>query len=270
MCEAQVGEEFLLQADGLVKRYGGVRALDEVSIALRGGEVVGVLGENGAGKSTLVRVLSGAILPDAGTIRVMGEDVRLKSPADARRVGIETVHQELSLADLLSVSENLFLNREIRRHILPLRWVGWLDKKEMERQSTRILQDLRIRIPDPKVRVSALSGGQRQAVVVGRAAAWGRRIVILDEPTAALGVEQAAQVHELIGRLRSEGIGVIVISHNMQEVLAVCDRAVVLRHGRCISNVSTAEVTSRDLVGLITGAITETRASAIRDVGGLA
>lgn len=257
MAEIQVDSEVLLQADGLVKRYGGVRALDGVSITLGSGEVVGVLGENGAGKSTLVKVLSGATSPDAGTIRVMGQDVRFKSPVDARRIGIETVHQNLALADLLSVSENLFLNREIRRKFILLRLLGWLNKEEMEEQSKRILHDLGIKVPDPRVHVSALSGGQRQAVVVGRAAAWGRRIVILDEPTAALAVEQAEQVHELIERLRGEGIGVIVISHNMQEVLAVCNRAVVLRHGRCVSNVSVPDVTARDLVGLITGAITE-------------
>jgi simple sugar transport system ATP-binding protein len=243
-----------LEVRSLSKSYGAVRALRDVSLELLRGEVLGLLGDNGAGKTTLVKCVAGILRPDSGTILVDGRPVRIDSPQTARALGIETVHQGLALVDSLDVASNLFLNREMVRQAPPLRWVRWLNDARMRREAQAILDQLQIRIPSVRSPIERLSGGQRQAVAVGRAVGWGHHIVLMDEPAAALGVEQARHVLELIDRLRHRDVAVLFISHNMQHVVEVCDRAVVLRHGRKVGDVAIRDVTARDLVDLITGA----------------
>ena len=243
--------EHVLEARSLAKSFGGIRALVDVSFHLDRGEVLGLLGDNGAGKSTLVKCLSGVHRPDAGSILVDGSEVHLDSVPAAQALGIETVHQGLALVESLDVASNLFLNRELVS--TRFGWVGWLDKRRMYRQAEEILASLGIRIPSARAETVSLSGGQRQAIAIGRAVAWGRHIVLLDEPAAALGVEQSQHVLELIDQLRSSGVAVVLISHNMQHVVRVCDRAVVLRHGHKVADVAISDVSERDLVEHIAG-----------------
>jgi simple sugar transport system ATP-binding protein len=248
-----------LEVRDIVMDFGAVRALRGVSFKAYRGEVLGLLGDNGAGKSTMVKVISGSLAPTSGEILVEDEVASITGPEDARDYGIETVYQDLALVENLDVVGNLFLNREITRKRPPLSWFGWLDKKAMEREAHESLGKLQIRIPSMGEEVLNLSGGQRQAVSVGRAVAWGRHIVLLDEPAAALGVEQSAGVLALTERLAQRGVCVILISHNMQHVLEVCQRVVVFRHGEKVADQHTAGLTSQDLVGLITGANTPLR-----------
>ena len=243
-----------LEVRSLSKSFGGVRALVEVSFGLWHGEVLGLLGDNGAGKTTLVNCISGMLKPDSGQILVEGEEVEIDTSQKARELGIETVYQDLSLVDTLDVPSNLFMNRELVRREPVLKWLGWIDDRRMRAETRDILSRLRIEVPSVDEAVRNLSGGQRQAVAVGRAVSWGRHIVLMDEPAAALGVEQSRQVLELIRRLVEEGVAILFISHNMQHVAEVCDRAVVLRHGRKVGDVSMPDVTARDLMDLITGA----------------
>ena len=246
-----------LEVSGLRKSFRAVQALDGVAMALHYGRVTALLGDNGAGKSTLVKCISGVYAPDAGTIRVNGVERAVSSPDAARVLGIETVHQTLAVIDPLDVVENLFLNREHTRGGRLGALVGVLDKKRMRKESDEILSRLDIRIPSLRRPLDALSGGQRQAVAIGRAVAWGQQIVLLDEPAAALGVEQAARVLELIRSLRDSGVAVLLITHNMDRVAAVCDRAVVLRQGRRVADIDVGQVTKDDLVAYITGARTD-------------
>jgi ABC-type sugar transport system ATPase subunit len=243
-----------LEVRSLSRSFGPVQALSEVSLELFPGEVLGLLGDNGAGKTTLVRCLSGVLSPDEGSILVDGQEVRLDTPQRARDLGVEVVHQDLELVRTMDVASNLFLNRELRSRQAPLKWLRWLDKRRMYRESEAILDRLRIRVPSVRDSIEHLSGGQRQAVAVGRAVGWGRHIVLMDEPAAALGVQQAQHVLEIIRSLGESGVGVLLVSHNMQHVVEVCDRAVVLRHGRMAGSVRIPDVTPRDLVDLITGA----------------
>ena len=243
-----------LETRSLSKSYGPVRALKEVSLNLRPGEVLGLLGDNGAGKTTFVKCVAGILRPDSGSILIDGTEATVDTPQTARSLGIETVHQGLALVETLDVASNLFLNRELFVGRPPLRWLKWLNKRRMYRESEKILAELGIRVSSVRHPIQRLSGGQRQAVAIGRAIGWGRRIVLLDEPAAALGVEQARHVLELVDRLSSQGVAVLFISHNMQHIVEVCDRAVVLRHGEMVGDVSIADVTPRDLVDLITGA----------------
>ncbi|MCY4067806.1 MAG: ATP-binding cassette domain-containing protein [Acidimicrobiaceae bacterium] len=245
-----------LEVEGLCKSFKAVRALDQVALSLHYGQVTALLGDNGAGKSTLVKCVSGVYAPDSGVIRVDGTARSIASPEAARSLGVETVHQTLAVIDPLDVVENLFLNRELTRGGRLGAWLGLLDKKRMRAESREILGRLEIRIPSLRRSMSALSGGQRQAVAIGRAAAWGQQIVLLDEPAAALGVEQAARVLDLIRNLRDAGVAVLLITHNMERVISVCDRAVVLRQGRKAVEVEVSEVTKDDLVAYITGAQT--------------
>lgn len=231
-----------------------MKALQGVDFSIRQGEVLGLLGDNGAGKSTLIKCLSGLYSPDGGTIVLHGEEQRFSSPDDARAAGVETVHQTLAVVPDLDVAANMFLNRELTPKWWLGRKLGLLDKRRMYTQSREILDRLHVRVPSVRMKMANLSGGQRQAVAVGRAVEWSRDIVLLDEPTAALGVEQSATILSLIRTLASEGIAVVLISHNMQDVVEVCDRAVVLRHGRVAGNVAIKDVTAPDLVDLITGA----------------
>lgn len=244
----------VLEVRALEKSYGAVRALRGVSLALSRGEVLGLVGDNGAGKTTLVKCIAGAITPDEGTIVVDGVEVHIEGPHHARHLGIETVHQDLALVESLDVATNLFLNREIVSRWPVLRQIGWLDKPSMYEETKQILSRLHIKVPSVKQRVENLSGGQRQSIAVGRAVAWGRHIVLMDEPAAALGVEQSRLVIDLIRRLRESEVAVMLISHNMQHVLDVCDRVVVLRHGAKVADVRSAESSIREVVDLITGA----------------
>ena len=238
-----------LEVRGIDKSFGAVQALRQVSFGVRAGEVLGLIGDNGAGKSTLVKCVAGIIKPDAGEILIHGATVELVSPRDAHDRGIETVHQDLALIETLDVTGNVFLNRELTRRP---RFAGWMDKRNMHLKAKEILESLHINIPSVRYPINKLSGGQRQAVAVGRAVAWGRRIVLMDEPSAALGVEQSRLVLELIKTLRDRGLVVVLISHNMQEVLDACSRVVVLRHGSSVADIELADVTRQDLVHLIT------------------
>ena len=236
----------MLRAQAISKKYRAVQALEGVSLDLPPGEVVALVGDNGAGKSTLVKVLSGVVTPDDGVIEQDGQPVRLGTPHDAQRLGISTVHQDLALCENLDVVANLFLGDERRR------W-SVLRHIRMERSARDLLGSLDVRIRDIRVPVAMLSGGQRQSVAIARALVGEPRVVILDEPTAALGVEQTAQVLDLIRRLRDRGLAVLVISHNLADVRAVSDRIVVLRLGRNAGDFRTTDSTPEAVVAAITG-----------------
>lgn len=239
--------ERVLTMRGIGKRFGAVRALTDVDFWVDEGEVVALVGDNGAGKSTLVKVLAGVHPPDAGTIEFDGDLVQIGSPADAQEMGIETIFQDLALCDNLDVVANLWLGRELIDG-------ATLDEVDMEQRTWTLLRELSAKIPSVRVPVASLSGGQRQTVAIARSLIGDPRVVILDEPTAALGVAQTAEVLNLIERLRERGHGVILISHNMADVLAVADRVVVLRLGRNNGVYNVADVTSETLIAAITGA----------------
>lgn len=243
--------EVLLSARGIAKNYGPVNALGGVDMDLHAGEVVGLVGDNGAGKSTFAGVLSGSVQPTSGTLTLDGVPVEFHSPEDARDLGIEMVFQDLALAPDLTVAQNIFLGRE---RIKGPRLFGWLDRKEMNRVSAEELEKLSISIRSVKARCRAFSGGQRQAVAIARAVTWSRKVLLLDEPTAALGVKQQAQVLQLVREAADRGLGVVLISHNMQQVLEVCDRVVVLFQGRATANLRASETSIEEIVAYITGA----------------
>jgi len=247
----------VLELRGISKSYGPVRALHGVSCDIRSGEVVGLVGDNGAGKSTLVSILSGAAQHDRGEILVDGVEKVFRSALDARAAGIETVFQALALAPTLDIVSNIYLGREVRRkgHFGRLLW--WLDKAAMRRQAASGFERLGLRLPALTTKVAALSGGQRQAVAIARAVIWGSRVVILDEPTAALGVRQTEIVLEFIERLKRQGVAVIFVSHNMQHILRVADRVLVLRLGRKVFDGLRANLSGPQLVGLMTGAFAD-------------
>ena len=237
----------LLAMKGISKRFGAVQALKDIELTVSAGEVVAVVGDNGAGKSTLVKVLAGVHHADSGTVSLDGSPVRIGSPTDSRDLGIATVYQDLALCDNLDVVANLWLGREITA-------LGVIDEVLMEKESWSLLRELSAKIPSIRTAVASLSGGQRQTVAIARSLIGEPRIVILDEPTAALGVAQTAEVLNLIERLRDKGYGVLLISHNMADVLAVADRVVVLRLGRNNGDFRVADVTSEDIIAAITGA----------------
>ncbi|CAM4202718.1 ATP-binding cassette domain-containing protein [Kibdelosporangium persicum] len=246
----------VLQAQNIVKHYGSVEALRGASFEVGQGEVVALIGDNGAGKSTLVKCLSGAEIPDSGTILLDGQPVTLDSPVTARRLGIETVYQDLAVAPDLDPAANLFLGREIRRKGL-LGKFGVLDKAEMRRRAADEFTRLGVTLQSIDVPIGALSGGQRQSVAVARSVVWASKVVFMDEPTAALGVVQREKVLDVIKRVRDEGMAVVLISHNMPEVLSVSDRVEVLRLGRRVARFTAAEASLEDLVGAMTGALTQ-------------
>ncbi|GAA3614626.1 ATP-binding cassette domain-containing protein [Nonomuraea rosea] len=247
----------VLSARGLIKTYGAVVALDGVDLDLYAGEVLAVIGDNGAGKSTLIKCLTGAEIPDLGTLTVDGTQVRFRKPQDARDAGIETVYQTLSLAPALDISANLFLGRERRRPGVLGSVFRMLDKSGMREEATAKVDDLGIRtIQDITQVVETLSGGQRQAVAVARAVAFGSKVVVLDEPTAALGVRESEQVLGVIRELRERGMGVILISHNMPHVFEVADRIHVQRLGRRAAVITPRDHTMSEAVAIMTGAAT--------------
>jgi fructose transport system ATP-binding protein len=244
----------VLEARGLTKHYGHVVALDNTDFDLRPGEILAVIGDNGAGKSTLIKSLTGAVIPDSGTLRLDGESVHFRSPLDARNAGIETVYQELGVAPALDISQNLYLGREQRRRGVLGTVFRQLDKRSMRRGSAKQMADLGIRIQSIRQKVETLSGGQRQAVAVARVAAWATRVVVMDEPTAALGVRETNQVLDLILRVRDNGLPVVLISHNMPNVFQVADRIHIHRLGRRIALVETKNTTMEEAVAIMTGA----------------
>jgi len=243
----------VIEARGITKRYGALTALHGVDLSVRPGEVVGLVGDNGAGKSTLIKILSGALEPTDGAVLIDGRQADLRSPLHARQQGIETVYQDLALAPDLTVAENLFIGRELKRADLR-RFVGTLDRKRMNRHAQEQLERLRIRIDAVTDRADTLSGGQRQAIAVARAVAWGRRIILMDEPTAALGVQEQRKVLQLIDTLKARGIAVLVVSHNLEHVFSVADRVVVLRGGRIVGSREKAKTTHSEIVHMIVGA----------------
>lgn len=244
----------ILECKGISKRFGAVQALQDVDFEVFAGEVVALVGDNGAGKSTLVKCIAGTHQPDEGTILFEGEEVKIHSPHDASRLGIETVYQDLALCDNLDVVANMFLGRELGHGIIPGA-IEPLSKVEMERRSLETLKSLAVTtVSSVRTRVAALSGGQRQAVAISRAVMWNSKIVLLDEPTAALGLAQTRHALELIRRLRAQGLGVVVISHNLHEVFAVADRVIVLRLGHRSGTFKRTETTPDAVVAAITGA----------------
>jgi simple sugar transport system ATP-binding protein len=241
----------LLEARGVTRRFGHVQALRGAAFTAYPGEVVALVGDNGAGKSTLVKTLAGALRPDSGEILLDGRPVHLPDPVAAQRLGIETVYQDLALAHDLDAAANLFLGRELTR----VPFLNLLDRAAMRRRATEAFDELGIRLPDMSAPVRQLSGGQRQCVAVARAVAWASRVVFMDEPTAALGVVQRKQVLDLIRRVRDRGVTVVLISHNMPEVLAVADRVEVLRLGRRVAGFTAADTSVEQLVSAMTGGL---------------
>jgi ABC-type sugar transport system ATPase subunit len=243
-----------LSVCGLSKHFGGLHALREVSLHVDRGEVLGLVGDNGAGKSTLMRILAGVEQPTSGHIAVDGQVRAFADPADAAAAGISTVYQDLALAMERDVVANFFLGRELLADGRLRRRLGWLDRRAMRERTAHDLAMLHTRIPDISARCRDLSGGQRQALAIARAAAWCERVLLLDEPTSALGVEQQREVLDLIRRVRDLGAGVILISHQMPDVLAVCDRVAVLRLGSVAATLARTGLSVEDLIGYITGA----------------
>ena len=249
------GNPFVLEARRMVRSFGPVVALADASLQLRRHEVLGLVGDNGAGKSTLLKILSGVLNAHGGEIFIDGESVQIRRAQDAMNAGIETVYQDLALVDTMTAYQNVYLGREELSKSWPLRMLDMLDDRLMRKRAREVLDSLAVKIPSVNVGAKGMSGGQRQCLAIGRALLWGRRIVILDEPTAALGVRESEQVLEVIRDLRNHDISVIVVSHNMQQLMEIADRITVMRLGRTIATRSVSESSVSTIVGLITGAI---------------
>ncbi|ALV28168.1 ATP-binding cassette domain-containing protein [Pannonibacter sp. Q-1] len=248
--------EAILKARGLVKRYGRVTAMDHCDFDLMPGEILAVIGDNGAGKSTLIKALSGAVTPDSGSIYLDGEEIRFTSPNDARMAGIETVYQTLAMSPALSITDNMFMGREIRKPGLMGKLFRTLDRKAMEDFARKKLAELGLMtIQNINQAVETLSGGQRQGVAVARAAAFGSKVIIMDEPTAALGVKESRRVLDLIKDVNSRGLPIILISHNMPHVFEVADRIHIHRLGKRAAIIKPADFSMSDAVAIMTGAM---------------
>jgi D-xylose transport system ATP-binding protein len=243
----------LLRLRGITKRFGAVQALSDVGLDVYAGEVVGLVGDNGAGKSTLIKTIAGIVQPDSGELQFEGRPVHISGPGDVARLGIATVYQDLALCDNLDVVANLFLGREQAERLIP-NLIEPLDEVGMEKRAIEVLRTLSVTIPSVRTPVASLSGGQRQSVAVARSVMWNAKLVVLDEPTAALGVAQTRQVLDLIKRLKEQGLGVVVISHNLADVFEVCDRIVVLRLGRRVGDFDVRRARREQIVAAITGA----------------
>lgn len=242
----------ILQVKDIYKHFGGLVAVDHVSLEVHTGEVVGLLGDNGAGKSTLIKMISGVYQPDSGQIIYNGSVAGFSSPLDARKQGIETIYQDLALCENLDATANIFLGREPVRRQLGI--FNVIDRARMLEESRHVLEQLDIQIPNLRRPIRQMSGGQRQAVSIARAVYWNARLMIMDEPTAALGVAEQHKVLELVRTLRGRGVPVIIISHNLQDVFAVADRIVVLRRGRKVGERAIGETNDNEVVGLMVGA----------------
>jgi fructose transport system ATP-binding protein len=247
--------EIVLEARNIVKRYGHVTALDGANLELRAGEVLAVIGDNGAGKSTMVKVLCGAVVPDQGEVLLDGVPVHFQSPLDPRKRGIETVYQDLAVAPALDIATNLFLGREIRCRGILGSWFRLLDKRRMKIEAQKEMAELKFRLPSIDSAVEDLSGGQRQGVAVARAAIFARRLVIMDEPTAALGVRESGEVLNLIRTIRDRGLPVLLISHNMPHVFELADRIHIMRLGRRVALTTPREHSMGEVVAIMTGAM---------------
>ncbi|MGN6103447.1 MAG: ATP-binding cassette domain-containing protein [Devosia sp.] len=254
MTASPVSGQPVLEARHIQRNFGAVVALADASISLHRGEVLGLVGDNGAGKSTLLKILSGVLVPSGGEILIDGQEVRMRRAQDALEAGIETVYQDLALVDTMSAYQNVYLGREARAKNPVARFFDLVDDREMRRKSREVLEALKVKVPSINVSVKGMSGGQRQCLAIARALLWGRRIVILDEPTAALGVRESAQVLEVIGDLRKHDVAVIVVTHNMQQLMEVADRVTVMRLGRTIATRTIRDTHVSEIVGLITGA----------------
>lgn len=244
-------KEPILQCIGLTKRFGGLVAVNNVSLEVFPGEVVGLVGDNGAGKSTLIHLISGVYHPDEGQMILNGEDVRFSSPMDARQRGIETIFQDLALCNNLSACDNIFLGRERLRKVFGL--FNVLDRAQMKKEAETILKELDIVIPGLQRPIRQLSGGQRQAVAISRSVYWNAKLLIMDEPTAALGVPEQRKVKELVCKLKERHVPVIIISHNMQEVFSVADRVIVMRRGFKVADLVAKDTDSEQVITHIVG-----------------
>lgn len=241
----------LLEMTGIEKHFGGVTALNGVDFEADAGEVMALVGDNGAGKSTLIKTVAGAHQPDAGTIRLQGREVTMRSPQDAWKLGIATIFQELALADKMNVPDNIFLGQELRRSILG---IPFLDQKRMRQRTRELLADLEVQIQDLDLTVESMSGGQRQGIAIARALNLDADLIIMDEPTAALAVAEVRKVLDFIQRLRGQNKGVVLISHNIQDVFAVADRVTVMRQGQVEAVRRIDDTTPEEVIALITGA----------------
>jgi fructose transport system ATP-binding protein len=247
--------KIVLEARKIVKRYGHVTALDGANLELRAGEVLAVIGDNGAGKSTMVKVLCGAVVPDEGQVLLDGVPVHFSSPMDPRKRGIETVYQDLAVAPALDIATNLFLGREVRCRGILGSWFRLLDKRRMKNEAQKEMAELKFRLPSIDSAVEDLSGGQRQGVAVARSAIFARRLVIMDEPTAALGVRESGEVLNLIRTIRDRGLPVLLISHNMPHVFELADRIHIMRLGRRVALTTPKEHSMGEVVAIMTGAM---------------
>ncbi len=241
----------ILECNGVTKRFGGLTAVNQVSLKVHHGEVIGLVGDNGAGKSTLIQIISGVYSPDEGQIFVEGEKVAFSTPMDARNAGIETIYQDLALATNLSAADNIFLGREILKEKSKV--FSFLDRKVMREEAKVILKELDINIPGLDRPIRELSGGQRQAVAISRSIYWNAKLLIMDEPTAALGVPEQRKVYELVRKLKERNVPIIVISHNMNDVFAVADRIIVLRRGKKVADVKAADTNDEEVVSWMVG-----------------
>jgi ABC-type sugar transport system ATPase subunit len=249
--------KYVLEVRNITKRFGGLVAVNNVSMGVQAGEVVGLLGDNGAGKSTLIKVISGVYKADEGKILFMDREVQIDSPMDALAMGIETIYQDLALAENLNTPANIFLGREKMKKVLG--FINVLDHQYMQAESRTILEKLDILIPSLRNRIRALSGGQRQAVAISRSIYWDAKFLIMDEPTAALGVAEQKKVIDTINLLKSRGIGIIVISHQMHDVFQVADRMIIMRRGEKVGELITKQTNADEVVSLIVGAETVTK-----------
>ena len=245
---------YLLEVRNITKRFGGLVAVNDVSVGLNAGEVIGIVGDNGAGKSTLIKVISGVHQPEAGTIHFMGEETKIESPMNALKLGIETIYQDLALAENMNVYSNIFLGREKLK-----KWLGMinvLDHEYMHNESRKVLNSLEIEIPSLRNIIRVLSGGQRQAVAISRSIYWDARVLIMDEPTAGLAVAEQSKVLKLVNRLKEQGIGIIIITHQLHDVFSVSDRLIVMRRGQKVGERITKKTNPDEIVSLIIGAET--------------
>lgn len=251
MNQPSVQSEPILRAVNLVKRFGGLTAVNDVSFDIYAGEVVALAGDNGAGKSTLIKMISGVYRPDGGHVYLDGKEITMASPLEARGLGIETIYQDLALCENLDATVNIFLGREPTMRLFGV--FKQVDRAHMLAESTKVLNRLDIHIPNLRRPIRQMSGGQRQAVAIARALYWNARLVIMDEPTAALGVPEQRKVHELVGALKRQNVPVLLISHNLQDIFAVSDRIIVMRRGQKVGDMRTAQVADDDLVAMMVG-----------------
>jgi len=243
----------VLETNNLCKNYGGIEALKNASFSMKKGETIAIVGDNGAGKSTFVKNITGVEHSTSGTVRFFGEEVNFENPFEARRAGIETVYQNLALIDFLNVTENMFLGRELTFFNFGL--FSWLNKKKMKKEAKKLLSKTNVHINNLDQKLVNMSGGQRQCIAIARAAGWGEKLIIMDEPTAALGVKETSAVEQIIQGLKERQIPVLIISHNLRQVFNLADKICVFRQGKIVSIMDTKDVTEEQVVSKITGAI---------------